>query len=291
MITTIKNDYLTVEINSVGAELFSVKGNKTDREYLWQGDKKYWSGRSPVLFPVCGRLFEGKYIFGGKEYEMEKHGIVRAAEFSARKISDTEAEFTYKSSEATLKTYPFEFVFKVKYALNKNAIEITYTAENKDKKDMPFSFGAHPAFNVPFVKGEKFEDYYLEFYKDELDEIILSDRGLYLGRTEKRSFKDCKLNLVHSLFDNDASFFRSTSGSVKLKSKLNDSYIEVSYEDMTAVGIWHTNKSDAPFLCIEPWHGIPADDDRPDDLSTKRDTLTLKPNGEYKNTYSIKVVE
>ncbi|MBO4323178.1 MAG: aldose 1-epimerase family protein [Clostridia bacterium] len=291
MIKTIKNEYLTVEINETGAEMFSVKSNKTKREYLWQGDEKYWSSRSPVLFPICGRLFEGKYIYNNKEYEMEKHGIVRSAEFTSRSLGDTAVEFTYKSSEETKKTYPFDFVFKVKYALNKNAIEITYTVQNKDKKDMPFSFGAHPAFNVPFAAGEKFEDYYLEFPTSELDKIMLSDRGLYLGGTEKFLLKDKKLGLYHSFFDNDASFFRSTAGNVKLKSKINDSYIEVSYEDMTAVGIWHTNKSDAPFVCIEPWHGIPADDDKPDDLSTKRDTMTLKPEKEYNNTYSIRIIE
>ena len=63
MLKKIENDYLSAEINELGAELFSIKSKKTNIEYLWQGDSKYWSGRSTVLFPICGRLFSGKYTY------------------------------------------------------------------------------------------------------------------------------------------------------------------------------------------------------------------------------------
>ena len=63
MIQTIENEFLIVQINDTGAELVSLKSKKTGIEYLWQGDAKYWKGRSPVLFPICGRLYKGKYTF------------------------------------------------------------------------------------------------------------------------------------------------------------------------------------------------------------------------------------
>ena len=291
MIRTIKNEFLTVEINDVGAELYSVKSNKTGIEYLWQGDEKYWSGRAPVLFPICGRLFEGKYTFDGKTYEMNIHGIARRAQFSSQSIAQNSAEFTLCSGENTKKIYPFDFEFKVIFTLKDNRLEITYSVKNKGKADMPFSFGAHPAFNVPFDSGEKFEDYYLEFGADTLEKIRLSDRGLYLGKTEEFLLKDRKLHLTHDLFDNDALFFKTENGSVKLKSNKNDKCIEVIYDDMTSVGVWHKPKTDAPFVCIEPWHGIPADDGITDDFKTKRDMLTLQPTKEYRNTYSIEIFE
>ena len=50
---------------------------------------------------------------------------------------------------------------------------------------MPFSFGVHPAFNVPFGGDEKFEDYCLEFPIDTHEKVLLSSNGLYLGKTEK----------------------------------------------------------------------------------------------------------
>lgn len=45
----IANDYLTIQVSDLGAELSSIK-DENGREYLWQGDKRYWGRRSPILF-------------------------------------------------------------------------------------------------------------------------------------------------------------------------------------------------------------------------------------------------
>ena len=73
----IENEFLTVDVNENGAELWSIKSKKTGIEYLWQGNAEYWKGRAPILFPICGRLFEGKYFYDGKEYAMPIHGIAK----------------------------------------------------------------------------------------------------------------------------------------------------------------------------------------------------------------------
>ena len=56
----IKNDQLTLEISSLGAELQSIK-DANGNEYLWDGDEKYWNRHSPILFHiVCRLLLEKK---------------------------------------------------------------------------------------------------------------------------------------------------------------------------------------------------------------------------------------
>ena len=100
-----------------------------------------------------------------------------------------------------------------------------------------------------------------------------------------------KLNLSHSLFDNDAMFFETNQDVIKLKSSKNSAYLEISYCDMTCVGLWHKPKTSAPYVCIEPWHGVPSVDGKIDDLETKLQTIKLGENQSYKNSYSIKVVE
>ena len=75
MIYTIENDSIRVQISDVGAELQSIVGKKDNTEYLWQGDAQYWSGRAYNLFPICGRLTDGKYTYQGKTYEMNLHGF------------------------------------------------------------------------------------------------------------------------------------------------------------------------------------------------------------------------
>lgn len=291
MIKRIENEHLIVDINETGAELYSLKSKKTGTEYLWQSDPKYWKGRSPILFPICGRLYKGKYIYNGKEYEMLIHGFAKGSEFTSRFISDAEIEFGLLSNEETKKQYPFDFEFKVKYALKASGLEITYTVKNKDSKVMPFSFGAHPAFNVPFKNGENFEDYYIEFNKDCLEKIVLSDTCFYTAGTEKFPLKDGKLSLKHNLFDNDALFFTATNGEVMLKSAKNTNGIKIVFNDMTCLGLWHVPKTDAPYVCIEPWHGVPSDDGKVDDLSTKRQMIKLEPDEIFSNSYMIKAME
>lgn len=74
---TISNEYLTVVIDPQGAEMQSLKHTASGREYLWQGDPAYWEGRSPILFPAVGGLWDGTYRYNGQTYPMPKHGFMR----------------------------------------------------------------------------------------------------------------------------------------------------------------------------------------------------------------------
>ena len=83
MIHTIENEFLTASISEIGAELQSLKLKANDDEYIWQGDPDIWSGHSPLLFPIVGRLKDDSYIYEGKKYTLGKHwSNVRQGEIS-----------------------------------------------------------------------------------------------------------------------------------------------------------------------------------------------------------------
>lgn len=82
MLYSIENDRLRVEINDIGAELYSIKDKTDGFEYLWQGDPQYWSGRAYNLFPICGRITEGRYTYKGGSYDICLHGFARDAVFT-----------------------------------------------------------------------------------------------------------------------------------------------------------------------------------------------------------------
>ena len=46
----IENEYLTVQIDPLGAQMHSIKRNEDEREYLWQGDPASWKRQAPVCF-------------------------------------------------------------------------------------------------------------------------------------------------------------------------------------------------------------------------------------------------
>lgn len=76
---TLKNDILSIAVDNHGAELTSI--NKNGVEYLWQADPAFWKRHSPVLFPIVGSVWEGKYIVDGKQYSLGQHGFARDMDF------------------------------------------------------------------------------------------------------------------------------------------------------------------------------------------------------------------
>lgn len=291
MIRKIENDFLSVDVNDKGGEVFSIKSKKSGTEFLWQGNSSYWCDRSPILFPICGRLFNGKYVYKEKEYQMPIHGIAKLYDFTVTAHKDDKLSLLLKSNEDTKKYYPFDFEFLITYSLDGNVLKTNFNVKNTGKKDMYFSYGGHPGFNVPFSDNDCFEDYFIELGQKSLGKIVMSDTCFYKEKTQSFSLDDGKLKLKHELFDNDALFFTAKDGAVKLKSTKTDTRIEIAFKDMTCLGVWHKPKSDAPYVCIEPWHGIPSVDGVVDNLQTKKDMIKLTGNEVYENSYEIKITE
>ncbi|HEY8400021.1 MAG TPA: aldose 1-epimerase family protein [Cytophagaceae bacterium] len=255
MVAIIINEFLKVTVKSSGAELISLKNTITNLEYLWQGDPAYWARRAPVLFPIVGRLKDHKLQVDGQSYTLPQHGFARDMIFDLVDHQDDCLTYKLKSSEETLKIYPFNFELTITYRLVKNKLVVTYEVKNTDDKTIYFSIGAHPAFRCPLVQGEKFEDYYLEFEKPETAERLLLTEGLFNGQTEPVLNNENILPLSYDLFDEkDAVVFKGTrSRTVSIKSKKSKNVINVDYSGFPYLGIW-TKK--APFICIEPWYGL-----------------------------------
>lgn len=71
----LKNEELTLTVISAGAEMKSLKDNKTEQEYLWQADPKFWGRTSPVLFPIVGNYAQKQSVYEGKTYTLSQHGL------------------------------------------------------------------------------------------------------------------------------------------------------------------------------------------------------------------------
>lgn len=286
----IKNDKLQVEILSLGAQMCSVK-DADGTEYLWQGNPKYWEDMAPNLFPYIARMTDKKYTVYGNTYEMDIHGFAKDTVFEANQISEEHIIFSISDSEETRKQYPFAFVFEVDYRLEGNKLLITYGVKNRDDKTMYFGVGGHPGFNVPIEEGLEFEDYYLEFDTDEdAERVGFSEDCFVTGNIVRYDLADGKkISLHHNLFDDDAIILTNMSKGVKLTSDKGKKSIHVSYPDMPYLGFWHWPKTDAPYICIEPWSSLPSRKGIVEDLTTQPGLVCLEPGNEYQNQYVIEI--
>lgn len=286
----IKNDKLQVEILSLGAQMCSIK-DAEGTEYLWQGNPKYWEDMAPNLFPYIARMTDKKYTVYGNTYEMDIHGFAKDTVFEANQISEEHIIFSISDSEETRKQYPFAFVFEVDYRLEGNKLLITYGVKNRDDKTMYFGVGGHPGFNVPIEEGLEFEDYYLEFDTDEdAERVGFSEDCFVTGNNVRYDLADGKkISLHHNLFDDDAIILTNMSKGVKLTSDKGKKSIHVSYPDMPYLGFWHWPKTDAPYICIEPWSSLPSRKGIVEDLTTQPGLVCLEPGNEYQNQYVIEI--
>src|SRR4051812_19743084 len=176
----IENDLYKVAIRTQGAEMTSFYNKATNIEHLWQANENIWPWHAPTLFPIIGALNQGQLLVDGNTYPMERHGFNRKRELLLLESDAQSAKFSLPYCEKTLAIYPYKFDFQIHYDLIDTALRVTYKLINLDKKDIYFSVGGHPAFNVPFNKGENYEDYYLEFdVKEQLDTHLLSAEGTF----------------------------------------------------------------------------------------------------------------
>ena len=281
-ISVIKNDFLTIKIDSFGAELRSIL-DSDGTERLWQGDEKWWDGYAPHLFPICGCMYEGRYLYNGKSYDIRNHGFAKRSLFTIETLEKDKVVYLLVSNDETKAVYPFDFEFRVTYTLKENALAVTYTVDNKTDGDIYFSIGSHEAY---MCEGGTV-DYNIFFDKKEILPNHLLNGPFLNGNVEDAPITDGVMELIDSEFARlDTYIFRDTdSKRVTLKKQGSEKSVTVDFSETPNVLIW--KEPNAPFICIEPWCGVPDHDGEVRELSDKDGIIKLEKNGVFTNTHTI----
>ena len=289
MVHHLENSNYKVSIKESGAELCSFLNKETKLEYVWQADPAIWPRHAPVLFPIVGKVPNNQYQFEGRIYALSQHGFARDQDFTLKDQTATALSFELTSSEETLAIFPFPFRLEIRYELTDNALAISYTVENTGEAEMFFSIGGHPGFSCPLFPDEKFTDYYLEFEKPETQDRYLLNNGLLNGETEPILQGTAELPLDYDFFEKDAIVLKGlTSERITLKSKNHAHGLDFEFKGYPYFGIW-TKERNAPFICLEPWHGIASSVSDSGELTEKEGVLKLAPQQQFACSYQVKV--
>lgn len=288
MIQTLKNDLLTVEIDSHGAEIINISNNRTGYRYIWHGDKRFWGRHSPVLFPLVGSVWNGVYRMDGKEYTLGQHGFARDSEFSIVPDSpEDEAWFALESDEHTLSLYPRRFRLEVGYRLDGERLTVMWRVHNLDSRDMSFHIGAHPAFNYPeFDSADLVHGYLLYDNRTAVSQLI-KEKGC-IGREEMTVSLDEEgmLPLTAKTFDiNTIILAGGQVHRVSMLDKNRGAYLSLLFA-APVVGMW-SPAPDAPFVCIEPWWGRCDRIGYNGDFSDREYTNTISAGTTFDASYMI----
>ena len=287
---TIQNRYIQVTAKSLGAELTSIKLKSDNSEYLWQGDSLTWSDHAILQFPIIGNLKDNNYKLKDQLFKMMSHGFARVSNFKKVRQGGVFIVYMLESDAKTREMYPYDFRFYVKYKLMNHNLLVEFTVENKGNDEMYFTLGYHPGFNCPLnpTKGN-FDDYYLEFGKQETLTRTYLENNLLSDRKEDIVLKNKCLKLDKKLFKDDALVFEKiNSRCVSLKSAKNTKSVTVKMNNAPRLGIWSPAVG-GKFVCIEPWFGLADEKNQQVDFNKKKGMIKLISKKEFKTIFEIEI--
>ena len=280
---------------TLGAELISYR-DSNGTEYVWGGDPCYWSSHAPVLFPIVGALKSDTVTFKGVPYNMPKHGIVRKREWEF--VNKTQNSVTFKiCSDAEIRNhFPYDFSLFVTHAISQNGFSTTYLVENTGNSALSVCIGGHAGFRCPLHDGETFEDYTITFEQKENCKPLYTDIAGILHKNQRTDVlesanSESVFPLKYSAFDNDVLVFDSlNSRSVIVQNEKRGGGFRFSFDGFNHLGIWTPPHKNAPFLCLEPWKGLPAWEDETGAFEDKPDIVCMDPHGMFTAGYKMELI-
>ena len=284
----IKNDKLVLTVSEHGAELQSIK-DENGKEYLWDGDEKYWNRHSPILFPIVCGLWKDTYRCEGNTYHLGRHGFARDTDFQLIAKGADRITFALTESEETLKVYPYHFNLAVTYRLDGNKIHVVWHVENTDVRPIYFQIGGHPAFLVPGAKKGEHLHGRLRFDNPAPQRLYGNTGGcITTGHFAVKTDNGVWAFTEESFNDDAVIFDKSQLHHVEILG--NDDKPVVTLDFKTpAVGIWSPAGKHAPFVCVEPWYGIHDWAEYNGEFKDKYLMNKLLPGASFMSEYTITI--
>lgn len=274
---SIASDRLSARIDPRGAELVSL-ADGAGRELLTDADPAFWSGRSPLLFPIVGRLNGDTLRLDGREYTMRQHGFARRMMWDVVGAGQDAVTLRLLDDAETRASYPFAFDLSVLYAIDGATLTMAVRVANPGEVPLPMSFGFHPAFAWPLPHGQRREDHRITFAQAEPQSLAVLEGGLVAG--ERASpLQGRELPLADALFTDDALIWSPVRSQAVRYGAAQGPQLLVEFPDTPDLGIW--TQPGAHFVCIEPWHGHADPAGYAGDFRDKPGVFTVEPGGEW----------
>ncbi len=269
---------LTAEVALQGAELVRLR-DEAGRDLLWDGDPAFWTGRSPILFPIVGRLKDDRLTVDGVAYPMRQHGLARTSLFELVDRDDGSCRLRLRADETTRRAFPFDFALDLTYRITGATLAIAGTVHNGGAIGMPVSFGFHPAFRWPLPYGAAALDHAVVFAEEEPAPLATVAGGLLSDRRTPSPVRGRTLALEPHLFDEDALIFLAPASRSLRYGPPGGRSLRVDFAGMPQLGLW--SKPGAPFLCIEPWSGYASPAGFEGDITEKPGMTRIAPGEDH----------
>lgn len=253
----IKNDFLSVRVEAVGAQLTGLFSPVTGLEYLWQPGYETWPHSSMLLFPNPGRIAQDRVIIGGQVYPATMHGFANDMPFTLVAQGEDRLVLELQDGENTRRFFPYAFRLQVEFILQGDMLIQNFRVINEDTQPLYYCLGAHPGFYCPLVLGEKASDYTLTFDRPQrLDQLELEENTrLLTGGKTPYLMGETTIGLHDHFFDNGPLLFEGMdAGTLTLRSGTSGRFVEMGIRGFPHLCLWGA-PTRMSLIAVEPWIG------------------------------------
>lgn len=273
-----------------GAELFSYR-TPAGEQVLWGGSPDSWAGRSPVLFPLVGAVKDRVLRIDGQRNPVKNHGFGRDLEYTVTARSDFSVTLRAEADGDTLAVYPYPFALEITHSLTGAGFATRYRVTNTGSRPMAYCIGGHVGFCCPRGAGA-FEDHDL-LLPEQADVLLMPVQNAPLpGQQPSRPLLSgvTGFGLDRGLFDQGTLYLEQPGlHSITLRDRRSGRGVSMAYAGFPVMALWTKERADAPFLCIEPWHGLPEMEGESGLFEEKPYLIPLAPGQSRSLEYTVTV--
>lgn len=227
-----------------GATVISLTRN--GEEFLYSNEENLLSSERPrcgvpFLFPVFGRLQDGRYTYEGKTYAMGIHGFAHTSPWNVTEKGEDFLRLMLEANTRTLAVYPFRFRTELCFRVTDGCLTIEQRYENLDEKCMPYNFGFHPYFRVEKLENARVETTAGRYF------------DFTVGKPQPFGHGSVSLSIPEGAPEIGAVFMQSQAPTV-LHIPEEGRRVTMEYdESFPQLVLW--SQAGKPFLCVEPVNG------------------------------------
>lgn len=280
----LSNAHLSLDIADLGAEMQYLRTAAGD-DLLWDGDAAFWTGRAPVLFPIVGRAVDDLVAVGNHKATMPQHGFARRSTFALEAQDATSCSHVLRDTADSRAVYPFAFALRITHRLEGPTLHVEAEVHNKDSKPMPFGFGFHPAFRWPLPHAAD-TPHHVTLAAGGTPDMRALDDGLLRPEPLSGPFVDGDLEIAEALFDQGALVFPNGANDLCYGPRKGLS-LKFQFHNLPDLALWRP--TDAPFLCIEPWHGTASYVADNHQIAERPNSINLAGNQKARFGFSVTV--
>ena len=263
-------------VHPLGAELYALR-TAGGHDLVWPGDPRWWSRSAPILFPIIGRPHNGEVLHQGRRFPMQPHGFAMHERFDLLHSDAQMCGWRLAASPQTRFRYPFEFDLELVYRVDGCRLTVDARVRNSGDAILPFSFGFHPGLCWP-IRGPGRAGHSLHFESPEPGLAGIDMAAPFDGR---------KILLDDRLFVGGARVLERLTSRRVVYADPDGPLLSMAWTGMAQLALW--TLPSAPFLCVEPWAGLP---DQPGagsvELLDKPGTQLLHPG--HQALFSMEIV-